>query len=144
MTDAMAGPPQPAWSPLRRLPCALAATSLVALLPAVVVARLVPTPGALALVGALCLVAAASWLLARAGEALWLRHPGSTDVLLADLMLWGWARRTRTERRLRDARRLLGPSRGANRAEVLQRLSQALEARDAPTLGHSRRVARHA
>ena len=49
-----------------------------------------------------------SMLIAAAGSAWWVRRPGGRDIVFADLMLWGWLRRFRTERRLANATWLLG------------------------------------
>jgi putative nucleotidyltransferase with HDIG domain len=89
---------------------------------------------------------ALSMVLAAMGSAWWARRPASRDIVFADLMLWGWLRRVRTERRLTSARWLLGRIGELDedrRVEVLERLSAALEARDSYTHGHSKRVTRH-
>ena len=81
-------------------------------------------------------------------------RPGSRDLLFSDLMLWGWLRRWRMERRLGDARALLGLDPRAalersdeldpeTRIKALKKLVIALEARVLYTHGHSRRVARY-
>jgi hypothetical protein len=89
---------------------------------------------------------------ASVGSAIWMRRPGSRDLVFGDLMLWGWLRRVRAERRLAHAWELLeeGAQEGRGpvldrerRRETLQQLSALLEARDAYTHGHTRRVTRH-
>ena len=75
---------------------------------------------------------------------MWKRAPGSRDIVFADLMLWGWLRRCRTERRLARAETLLGADAEGMSVEALTRLSALLEARDSYTYGHSQRVTRHA
>src|SRR4051812_47104384 len=76
---------------------------------------------------------------ASAGSWLWQRRPGSRDILFGDLMLWLWARRLRTERRLRRATKLLKGSAAEDQAqqiEILETLARALDARDPYTHGH--------
>ncbi|HEX2232102.1 MAG TPA: HD-GYP domain-containing protein, partial [Thermoleophilaceae bacterium] len=103
-------------------------------------------------VGSVLLAMALSVIAASVGSAIWMRRPGSRDLVFGDLMLWGWLRRIRAERRLAHAWELLedgvqdgrGGALGRERRyEVLKELSTLLEARDAYTHGHSRRVTRH-
>jgi hypothetical protein len=90
---------------------------------------------------------------AHAGSALWPRRPDSGDLVFADLMPWGWLRRAWTEHRIGRTQRILGLSQSGmdwerlsagRRVELLERPICLLEARDVHTLGHTRRVARHA
>ena len=89
------------------------------------------------------------------GSAYWKRRRGPGDLLFSELLLWGWLRRLRAERRASQAVRLLGLAEaqgmvrvtrpgGADQARLLEQLSAALDAQDPYTDGHSRRVAMHA
>ena len=123
---------------------AVIATTFVVVLPAVLVSLLVPS-GSLALLAlSLLLGVALSLAAASVGGAIWSRLPGSQDRVFADLMLWGWLRRSIAERRLAQAEKLLGADPQGASLEALIDLSELLEARDARTYGHSQRVTRHA
>jgi hypothetical protein len=79
-----------------------------------------------------------SMALAAVGSVWWASRPASRDIVFADLMLWGWLRRVRTERRLASARGLIGGSADLDpprKAALLERLSGALESRDLYTHG---------
>ena len=131
----------------RYLPLAMLATGSVVVLPGALVAAVVPWGGALWALACAALAMALAIVLASAEATLWARQPWSRDLVFADLMLWGWLRRCWTERRLAQARELYDSASKAGPTvsiELLQRLSRLLEARDAYTHGHSRRVARHA
>jgi len=144
MASVRDAPTQIAPRTERWLPHAIVATAFVVVFPALVVWMIVPRgePALLALsvpLGMLLSVLAAS-----VGGALWKRVPGSRDLVFADLMLWGWLRRLRAERRLRRAETLLGTHAEGLSVQALTDLSALLEARDSFTYGHSLRVTRHA
>jgi hypothetical protein len=132
----------------------LVATSAIAVLPLVLVSILERvTPERFQSLQSPLLSATAgvilSMLFAATGSALWARHRGSKDLVFGDLMIWGWLRRLRMERRLSEMTRLLGLAEGAAsdtrelRAETLRELASLIEENDPYTHGHTRRVTRH-
>ena len=132
---------------LAYLPVAFVATGLVIVLPAALVAAFVPHRGVAMTIASAVVAVAVSLAIATGATALWKRQPYSRDVIFADLMLWCWWRRYRSERRLSQARELFEAARRAGprvNIELLLGLSRLLQARDSHLHGHSQRVARHA
>jgi putative nucleotidyltransferase with HDIG domain len=137
------------------LPRVVLATTVVVVVPVVAslmlrVYQVVSSPWmSMVLAGLLSL--AASF----AGAWYWRRRRGGGPLLFSDMLIWGWLRRWRQERKLADAIKTLGLDNAdgagpeqwlsAARAErVLSQLVDALESQDVCLRGHSRRVARHA
>src|SRR3954449_9611976 len=121
------------------------ATFVVMVLPAVVVGGLSGLGVLSSVWMGVALAVALSLAFSSAGSVYWRRH-ASGDVLFSDLLLWGWLRRRRTERRLGRADELLreaGAADSARKAELLRELGAALDAEDPYLDGHCRRVARY-
>ena len=122
------------------------ATVLVMVLPAAIVWVLSARGVLDSLWAAVALSAVLALGFSSAGSAYWRRH-ASGDVLFSDLLVWGWLRRRRMERRIGRADELLSGAGGAEperKEALLRELSGALDAKDTYLDGHSRRVARYA
>lgn len=137
----------------RNLPAVVVANLLVVLLPAVAAWALMPGGGLAPMLGAMGIAVVVSAAVASLGSALWTRRMACSELVFSDLLLWGWARRIRAERRLAAACDLLASDAGCVGPEspsgdrqllTLRRLSTLLDAQDPYTRGHSRRVTRHA
>ena len=144
MPGSRVAPTQIAPRTERWLPHAVIATAFVVVLPALAVWAIVPRGEAALLLLSVPLGMLLSVLAGSLGGALWKRVPGSRDIVFADLMLWGWLRRLRAQRRLARAETLLGDGAEGLSVQALSSLSALLEARDGFTYGHSQRVTRHA
>src|SRR2546423_13966063 len=114
----------------RLLPAVALATFYVALAPISIVWAL-ETAGILrSTLLSIAVVLVLSFGVSAVGAAWWRKRPGSADVLFGDLMVWGWIRRWRTERRLAEAATLLGAQEGQvsreRQTELLDALASAL------------------
>jgi putative nucleotidyltransferase with HDIG domain len=137
----------------RYLPLAVLVTLAIVVLPLAVVELVQGVTGIESIPLSVAVAIAFATALASVGAWLWQRSPRSRDILFGDLMLWGFARRVRAERRLGDLGKLLKAdpisadgvmSIREERIQVLERLARTLESRDPYMLGHSQRVARNA
>lgn len=150
------GPSDVAAGDGRSLRVAVLATTSVVVIPTFVAFALLvfsqPRPYLLAAVIASALLTTGA---AIAGAALWARQPESAGVSFGDLMLWSWVRHRHAERTLAEATQALGldgsgrprgePTAGdGDRLEALLAIARALDSKSSYTLGHSRRVERHA
>ena len=105
MPASQGAPTQIASRTERWLPHALIATAFVVVLPAFAVWAIVPRGEAALLLLSVPLGMLLSVLAGSVGGELWKRVPGSRDIVFADLMLWGWLRRLRAQRRSAGPRR---------------------------------------
>ena len=135
----------------RYLPQVAVATTAVAVMPVAVVWWLRSRGAITSAWTGVLLAIALSLMASLVGSAYWKRRRGPRDLLFGELLVWGWLRRVRMERQLATGMELLrtredlGDARSADETfGILSRLAVALEAQDAYTDGHSRRVAAHA
>jgi hypothetical protein len=142
----------PVAAPARYLAQVATATALVALCPILIVWWLRVSGIVSSYLPGMVLGIGLSLGAAHVGRALWQRRPGSQHLLFSELMVWGFARRWLSERRLASARAVLGSMSHAQdrmadglsaeqQVKLLEQLARGLDARDPSTHGHSRRVA---
>lgn len=129
----------------RYIPYVAATTALLVAIPVALAYRFSGAPYDFPLLATTAICTAMSIVLGRLGALLWQMHPGSRDVVFDDLLLWGFVRRLRNERRvIHHADRLVKGLSKRAQLSVLMKLAKALESGDPYTHGHSDRVARHA
>ena len=97
------------------LPLVCLATFLVIGAPALLVFNLRATGAITSFWAEAAIGVGVSLLLSYAGSAFWENRTNSRDALFSELMVWGWVRRWRSERRLDAAADLLGMSNGRRR-----------------------------
>ncbi len=130
------------------LPLVIVVTALVTVVPALTV-WVLREEGVISSWWVCVLLAVAlSLAIAFLGSAYWRRGRRSADLMFSELLLWGWLRRVRADRKLANASELLGSAQteaSAGEAERnLRQVTAAVETQDRYTIGHSRRVARNA
>ena len=130
------------------LPLVILVTALVTVVPALTV-WVLREEGVISSWWVCVLLAVAlSLAIAFLGSAYWRRGRRSADLMFSELLLWGWLRRVRADRKLANASELLGSAQteaSAGEAERnLRQVTAAVETQDRYTIGHSRRVARNA
>jgi len=141
-------------SAARYLPLVILVTALVVVVPAVAV-WLLREEGVLSSWWICVLLAVAlSLTISFLGSTYWQRARRFGDLMFSELLLWGWLRRVRADRKLANASDLLestqaeGSASGAGQAErnaeLLKQVTAAVETQDRYTIGHARRVARNA
>lgn len=131
----------------RHLPLSLLATIGVLVFPAALAGTLVPPRGVPSTLASGALAVFVSLLVARLGAAAWHARSRRSDLVFADLMVWGLARRWWMERRLGRLSAAYEHAARADlavRVELLEAIALLLEVRSPYTYGHCRRVARHA
>ena len=139
----------PGPDPPRYLPQVALATLAVVGLPLAVVTAIQLEGGLRSPWLSMVVAVGLSVAISSAGLAIWKRRPGSRDIVFGDLMLWGFIRRRRADRRIASATYLLNDTEGGagldaeERMEGLHLLGSSLESRDAYTHGHTRRVTRY-
>jgi hypothetical protein len=122
------------------------ATVLVMVFPAAVVWALSASGVIRSIWAGVVVASVLALVISSAGSAYW-RRRATGDVLFSDLLVWGWLRRRRMERRLGRADDLLDQAsraEGEHKDELLGQLGAALDAQDPYLGGHSHRVARYA
>src|ERR1700735_499600 len=106
------------------LPVSVFATLMVVAGPVIVVTALVPDHGIFWEMLAVALAVVGSLAIASVGARLWMRWSRSREVIFAELMLWGWVRRFRAERRLARTRDLFESARESGSTVSIELLTQ--------------------